>query len=69
MPDNTDKIIKEAMRTSRDLAMQGAIELCEMVVESGGCARCCVEQLKLYRTEQHASDAAHDVIEKVRHGV
>jgi len=60
-------IVKDAMREARDITMNAAIELCELVRDSGGCANCCIEQLKMLQRDQHAGDLAADAIERARH--
>jgi hypothetical protein len=54
---NIDLVVIEGMRESRNLMLDEAIELCELVYENGGCAQCCVETLKSLKSKLSAADA------------
>lgn len=65
MSDPFKDIVDEAMRGSRDRMLDGAIEMCRVVYESGGCAMCCVQALEKWREEMHAGEPADRT--QVRH--
>jgi hypothetical protein len=67
MRDKLDEILIAAQRSARNSAFDAAIELCQLVEENGGCAKCCVVQIEQLRREMLASDLAHDALERARH--
>jgi hypothetical protein len=56
----TDRIIAEAMRTSRDNALDAAIELCEEFAAAGHNAACCVRALKDLKAMMPAPPSAQN---------
>ena len=55
-----DTIIRDAMRISRNNALDVAIELGEMIANDGGCIVCFIEQLKKLRREVRHDDRKSD---------
>jgi hypothetical protein len=50
MSEETGRIIAEAMRTSRDSALDAAIEICEEFARTGHNAACCVKALRDFKS-------------------
>lgn len=67
MKDVLDLALIEAQRNARNTALDAAIELCELVIEFGGCATCCKIQIEQFKREMQASDLTEDALEKARH--
>jgi hypothetical protein len=47
--DEADAILQKALREVRVFAFEQAVELCQHIYDTGGCAMCCVEQLTKLR--------------------
>lgn len=46
MSEASDRIVAEAMRQSRNIALDAAIEICEMFAATGHSAACCVKAIR-----------------------
>ncbi|MBR0741174.1 hypothetical protein JQ581_30005 [Bradyrhizobium liaoningense] len=71
LADLIDKLvtphIKQAIRQSRDHALERAIDLCALIAKHDGPSSDCVEQLTKLRNELSANDLTEDALERARH--
>jgi hypothetical protein len=64
MGDELSKLMTAAQRQARNSAFDACLELCALIVERGGCANCCFEQITLLKRDMDAGDLARDALEK-----
>jgi hypothetical protein len=53
-------VVRDAMRVSRNNALDATIELGEAIAKEGGCIMCFIEQLKKLRREVRNDDRGID---------